>query len=239
LSELEPLRAPVADLSEVAEYVASPRAKPHFQTVLSAHNLFDADTRSRVTTTVSGSGADRRVVLATVHTLKTGSVSETLELRAQERLAPLKFERQVLDAEGVACREERVDFTRGPLKLPDATYPEVLLPFLLRWQPVTSGRHTFCAWIVDRFVAKVYFEFKGTSTIEVPAGKFDVVEATMYPDLNDWVSLGAILTTMAKPLLPRYRMWFERAAPHKVVRFEGAYGPPGAPEIVLELKTSH
>jgi hypothetical protein len=57
----------------------------------------------------------------------------------------------------------------------------------------------------------------------------------MYPDLNDWVSLGSVLNRLAKPLLPRYEMWFEASAPHRVVRYEGAFGPPGAPEVVLEL----
>jgi hypothetical protein len=30
-------------------------------------------------------------------------------------------------------------------------------------------------------------------------------------------------------------MWFDASAPHRLVRFEGPYGPPGAPEILLEL----
>jgi hypothetical protein len=30
-------------------------------------------------------------------------------------------------------------------------------------------------------------------------------------------------------------MWFEEAAPYRCLRFEGPYGPPGAPEVVLEL----
>ena len=61
----------------------------------------------------------------------------------------------------------------------------------------------------------------------------------MYSDLNDWVSLGAIVTKLARPLLPKYRMWFDAEAPHGVLKFEGPYGPPGAPEIVLELAQVH
>ncbi len=59
----------------------------------------------------------------------------------------------------------------------------------------------------------------------------------MYPDLNDWVKLGSLLTRLAKPFLPKYHMWFaaQKNGPHHLVRFEGPYGPPGAPEIVLEL----
>src|SRR5207248_8634278 len=108
------------------------------------------------------------------------------------------------------------------------------LPFLLRWQPPGPKRY-FYAWIVDRFVAKVYYEIGKPVKLDVPAGSFDAVEAVMYPDLNDWVNLGSGISSLAKPLLPKYRMWFERAAPHRVVKFQGPYGPPGAPEIVLEL----
>lgn len=30
-------------------------------------------------------------------------------------------------------------------------------------------------------------------------------------------------------------MWFEVGGARRLVRFEGPYGPPGAPEIVVEL----
>jgi len=122
-------------------------------------------------------------------------------------------------------------------KLPEATYPETMLPFLLRGHPLDSQRRSLYAWICDRFVAKVYYEVhKHRASIKVPAGKFEATEVVMYPDINDWVHLGSIITKMIKPFLPKYHMWFvERGrGPHELVRFEGSYGPPGAPEIVLE-----
>ena len=49
--------------------------------------------------------------------------------------------------------------------------------------------------------------------------------------------VGTIVTKLIKPFLPKYHMWFAPSAsgPHTLVRFEGSYGRPGAPEIVLEL----
>ena len=116
----------------------------------------------------------------------------------------------------------------------------VLLPFVLRGQRFDGKRDFVFSWTNDRFVARVYFEVSKRSVkLDVPAGSFRTHEVVMYPDLNDWVPLGSLLTTLARPLLPKYTMWFEDEAPHRVVRFEGAYGPPGAPEVVLELeKTS-
>jgi hypothetical protein len=235
MTEAAPLAAPPQDLAETVTYVAQPRAKRSFNTVLDASEIFAHDGRSVVATTVSGAGADRRVKIVTEHPLQGGLIAETFELSAAPGLVPLRLERKVVDSGGVISREERIEFRRGPLQMPEACYPEVMLPFVLRWQPREKGKRSFYAWIVDRFVAKVYFETGKDVALDTPAGRVETYECVMYPDLNDWVSLGSIITNLAKPLLPKYRMWFEKAAPHRVIRFEGPYGPPGAPEIVLEI----
>src|SRR5579883_3038354 len=234
MSSAAPLQPPRENAIEIATYVAQPRAKRSFNTILDASQIFAYDGRSIVKSTASGEGSGRRVVLETSHPLQGGQIAETFELQAGSHLVPLRLERKVLDDQGVASREERIEFRRGPLQLPEACYPEVMLPFLLRWQPRTGEKLSFYAWIVDRFVARVYYEAVKDVTLDTPAGRVEAVEGVMYPDLNDWVNLGSVITKLAKPLLPKYRMWFERAAPHRVVRFEGPYGPPGAPEIVLE-----
>jgi hypothetical protein len=234
MTAVSPLQPPASNVTETATYVAQPRAKRSFNTVLDAARIFAHGGRSVVTTTASGEGASRRVLLKTEHPLQGGLIAETFELAAATHLVPLRLERKLLDQEGVASREERIEFRKGPLELPEACYPEVMLPFLLRWQP-EGPKRSFYAWIVDRFVAKVYFEVGKTVTVDVAAGRFEAAECVMYPDLNDWVHLGSIITSMAKPLLPKYRMWFEKGGARRVVKFEGPYGPPGAPEIVLEL----
>ena len=91
------------------------------------------------------------------------------------------------------------------------------------------------AWINDRFIAKVYVEVDGRRSITTNGRTHETIEVIMYPDLNDWIPLGAMLTRMVKPFVPKYRMWYAKQAPHRLIRFEGPYGPPGAPEIVLEL----
>ena len=230
-----PLRAPASDCEEVATYVANPRAKRSFHTVLDAGQLFDRNGRSTVTTRVHRDAGARQVDIRTEHTLRSGAISETLQLSADSDLRSLHLHRRLVDHEGELTREEKVAFARGPLALPEATYPEVMLPFVLRWQPFDRERRALYAWIVDRFVARVYCDWVGRTPIEVPAGRFDALEMVMYPDLNDWVSLGAMLSSLAKPLLPKYKIWFEAEGARRVLRFEGPYGPPGAPEIVLEL----
>ena len=55
------------------------------------------------------------------------------------------------------------------------------------------------------------------------------------PDLNDFVRVGSAVARLAKPLMPQYHLWFEPNAPNRVLRFEGPYGPPGAPELIMEM----
>ena len=133
MTTLAPLEAPKGDVAETATYISQPRAKRSFNTVLDASRVFAHGGRSTVVTRTKGSGAERRVHLETKHPLRGGTIIETFELGAAPHLIALRLERKLLDAEGVASREERIDFRRGPLELPEACYPEVMLPFILMW----------------------------------------------------------------------------------------------------------
>lgn len=224
---------------ETARYVITARPHRSFHTVLDAHALLDpARTHlAIVTTRVTREGGGGRVEVSLEQHILGGVVRETLACDARPTLRAQRFTRSMLDDQGVECRSETVDFTRGPLRFPADTYPEVCLPFLLRGMPFDGQRRSVHAWIADRMVAKVYYEEHKASTLTVPAGRIEVREVSMYPDLNDWVKLGRVISELAKPMLPKYKLWYERAAPHRLVRFEGPHGPPGAPEIILELTT--
>lgn len=220
-------------------YRVSPRPKSKFKTILDAHALFgNAQGSTQVTTRVrEAREGEPCLTLDIAHRLRDAHLSERLECVAERGAVRCdRLLREVRDADGQPCRRKEIAFRRGPFDLPAATYPEVLLPFLMRGQPQDGKVRAAYSWTSDRFVARVYYESRGRSKVEVPAGRFDVVEVWMYPDLNDWVALGSVLTKLAKPLLPRYSLWFEAAPPYRTVRFEGPYGPPAAPEVILELE---
>lgn len=70
MSAIQPLLPPAGDGEEVSVYVANPRAKKSFNTVLDAAQLFDANGRSVVKTTAVRDGAERRVLIETKHALR-------------------------------------------------------------------------------------------------------------------------------------------------------------------------
>jgi hypothetical protein len=231
-----PLTAPkITGGTETCRYVAKPRPKPFFKTVMDAKRIFDGASAT-ITTKVDGHAVEIR----SHHVTAMGEIAEVAMLDATGELVMKTLTRKQTDTTGRVVREETVDFASSAVLLPARSFPEVLLPFVLRGQRFDGTRDFVFSWTNDRFVARVYFEVgKRGVKVDVPAGSFRTHEVVMYPDLNDWVPLGSVLTTLAKPLLPKYTMWFEDQAPHRVIRFEGAYGPPGAPEVVLELeKTS-
>lgn len=230
-----PLTRPFARGVETALYTVRPRPSRSFHTALDASDLFTA---SEPATLTWSHESDEAVGLTLHMPVLGGHFDEKCTFDLTPSFRPSRFERVLTANDGRPIREERVDFASALPKLPDATYPETLLPFLLRGQPLDGKRRSLYAWICDRFVAKVYYEVAHKHVdIRVPAGRFDAHEVVMYPDLNDWVKLGSVLTRLAKPFLPKYHMWFaaQKGGLHRLVRFEGPYGPPGAPEIVLEL----
>lgn len=227
--------APDADgwVREELEYVSSPRRPSKFKTILDADRLFAGGGRTRVVTRSRQAPLGEPCLELDVrHQLGGVSLQESMRCVAAEG-GRLRSDRLVREVPEV--RHEEVRFGRPPFEFPSATYPEVLLPFLMRGEPRDGARRALYAWTADRFCARVYYEVRGRVTRTVPAGRFDTVEVWMYPDLNDWIALGSVITKLAKPLLPRYELWFEASSPWRTVRFEGPFGPPGAPEVVLEL----
>lgn len=223
-------------IEETVTYRAQARPKPMFKTTIDSKEFFGTgDATLQVTSRVRPTPTHGESVVE-IHAKFDRDV-----LKMEDRLSCIwqggglragRLERRI----GDGGRKIDVDFAAGHVTLPANTFPEVLLPFLLRAQPRDDKRRSAYAWTSDTFCSRVYYETRGKERVKVPAGQIETHLVWVYPDLNDWISLGSVLSTMAKPFLPRYSMWYEREAPHRLARFEGAFGPPGAPELVLELE---
>ncbi len=234
MSALAHIPAPPAGFAGIARYAIRPRDKRDFHGVLDARRIL-AGMASHESVVTLRDDADA-VVLETDHPMFSGRLREQIRYaRTGAGLVAASLLREVTDESGAVVRRETVsDYLHERSGMPLELYPEVTLPFILGWLPL-DGRKSLYAWINDRFVAKLYVERDGKETLTLPVGRRETTRVIMYPDLNDWVALGSVLTRLAKPFIPKYRMWFDAEAPHRLVRFEGPYGPPGAPEILLEL----
>lgn len=222
-------------LEERLLYRVFPRPKHKFKTTLDAQALFGAsggETQVQVTTRL-----EPDTVRLTIATQLAGvALVDVLDLDRSPAMIARRLHRTARTAEGVLTREHMVMFQAPPYALPKTTYPEVMSPFLMRGQPRQKGRRSLYCWTNDGFCARVYYEDRGAKTVRLKDGtSHRAHEVWMYPDLNDWIAMGGAVTRLAKPLLPRYTMWYGLDELQRLVRFEGPYGPPGAPEVIVEL----
>ena len=216
-------------------YSIRAREKRSFHTVLDAKRMISGS--SDPVSVVRHVAEENGLRIEMDHPILTGTLTETLSCSFEkDGLLARSLSRRTVGTDGRVVRDEKVDdFLHDAIGLPRATYPEVFLPFILGFFPRDDERRSVYAWINDRFVAKVYVERIGRTTLRTPEGRrIEAEELVMYPDLNDWVALGSLLSRLAKPFAPKYRMWFDVTSPYRVARFEGPYGPPGAPEVVLD-----
>ena len=234
-----PIRAPEYPVDAEQRFTIGPRARPAYFNVIRAADLLDpaTDRRARVAITRDAeAAAGPTIAFALEYPLRGGRIEERVILsETADGLQVVELERSVLDRADRRVRHERVDFADRTIPLPPSTYPEVLLPFLLGWTPFDGKTRSIFAWITDRFIARVRYRSTGRQTIGLASGKVEAVEVVMFPDFNDWVRLGSWLSRLVSPFIPKYHMWYRPEPPHALLRFEGSYGPPGAPEIVLEL----
>ncbi len=219
-------------------YQLSPRAKRSFHTILDAAAIIDpADSRtSRVAFESAAGDGGHQLTLSFEHPLIGGKLEEKLTLVTDgDGLRATQFVRSAWNNDQQRVRHEEVDFGDGILPLPPETYPEVAVPFLIPWFPIDGKQRDVYAWINDRFVARIMFKRVGTTKLTLGSRTLPAVELVMFPDINDWVHLGRVISRMVQPFLPKYRLWCAPEPPFEILRFEGPYGPPGAPEVVLEL----
>lgn len=234
----ELLRPPPFDITSERRYRLEPRARPTFKSIVPVGRLITQDPSRSAVVRMSMDGPD--VVMEFKYPLARGVIEDTLVLaptRSGQGLPVKSLDRRVISEAGDEVRREVVDFSDDTIPLPEATYPEVALPFLLSFQPLDGEIRDIFAWINDRMLARVDYRSTGKERLTLPgfAGQIPAIKAIMYPDFNDWVPLPKVIARLTVPFVPKYHMWFAAEPPHEVLRFEGPYGPPGAPEITMTL----
>jgi len=234
------LPAPEHDPTADLRYWIVPLPKPRYWNPVPADKIIadgeDKITQLHIARAPLEGGGGHAISYSFTHPLLRGMLYEDVTLHTTPAgLITARLVRTLDDHDGRRVRREEIDFLDDTFPLPEGTYPEVMLPFLLSLPSFDSKTRAVFAWITDRFLARVHFYSTGRRVIQLRSGAAEAVEVLMYPNLNDWIPLGNVISRLIRPFIPKYRMWYAPEPPHTLLRFEGPYGPPGAPEIVLEL----
>jgi hypothetical protein len=168
---------------------------------------------------------------------------------AESGFRPLSSEKNVSKPDGTLLMTEKKQFDPGKnqvrferrfsdgrmetktLSVPADTLAVEGIAGILRFLPFDRGKsHSAHLLSNEPRVYDVTFELRGTERVRTPAGEFEAYRVEMVPHLG--------LLNVVRPFLPKAFFWFNAAAPHFWVRYEGPENGPGTPEIVMELDSA-
>ena len=227
-------RMPPADFAGTTKYSILPREKRAFHTVLDAHKILPA-TRATPMSEVALLASGDEVVVALDHPIAGGHLREEMRLTSRRRRADdaRACRARCLDAGGQIVRRGA-----GP-GLPPRHRWACRWPRIPRWRcPSCSAgcRSTASGAASTRGSTiasspRCTSRSKGGSRISIGGTTHDTIEVIMYPDLNDWIPMGAMITRLVKPFVPKYRMWYAAPAAARPHTLRGsvraARGPRG------------
>ena len=85
-------------------------------------------------------------------------------------------------------------------------------------------------WIMARTTAKV----DSRETVTVPAGTFACWKIVCTIWASDY--FGSKVGALVQPFAPKYTLWLEAAAPHKVIKYRGALGEMPNTTSIIEVR---
>lgn len=118
------------------------------------------------------------------------------------------------------------------------TYPSNVTPLLgcavaLRGLEFAKGeRHHLALWLANSIWWEVALHVDRRERIDIAAGSFDAWRVTAHPQFE---GLGEALNRVIHAILPPFRLHFDAAAPHRLLRFSFPTGPfPWNPRGMIE-----
>jgi hypothetical protein len=77
---------------------------------------------------------------------------------------------------------------------------------------------------------------EGREMVSVPAGKFDAYRVSMRANAESvFPNLARFLIPLVSLFIPTQTVWLTAQAPQMLIKFTGQTGPPGSPQLSMEL----
>jgi hypothetical protein len=162
---------------------------------------------------------------------------------------PLQFEKTVRDVHGQTLAIEKKTFNRATGKVTferrdekgateTSSFPaasDILtiegIAGILQFFPFGNGAAGSIPGHMLSNEPKVYdvtLESRGTERLKTPSGDVNCYKIELVPHLG--------VLNVFKVFYPKTYFWFNTAAPHSWVRYQGLENGPGSPEIVMEAR---
>ena len=123
--------------------------------------------------------------------------------------------------------------------LPPNAYPPLapLAYVLARLGLGTAQEHTSIHFVLPNgSLIQMDLEVEGREMVEVPAGKFNTYRVRMHAKAETvFPNLPAVLMPVLSLFIPTQTVWLSTQEPQMLVKFTGQMGPPGSPQLLVQL----
>ncbi len=166
-----------------------------------------------------------------------GTSTLVLEFKPKgDRLRQTRLVREITKFSGEKALTYELNFDNLSKAYPEDTYALEVRTFLFRGLDMTrKSKFRYNWWTSEKAVVPWYIKPKSIRKIAVPAGTFNCYEIEMYIDIAGFVNRGGYLNKIVNPFMPDFSMYFDVTPPHHFVHYKGPIGPPGSPEVNLDL----
>ncbi len=162
----------------------------------------------------------------------------TLEFKPEgDRLRQTRLLREVIKFSGGKALYYELNFDDlGSTYPPEDTYALEVRTFLFRGLDMTKkSKFHYNWWASEMAIIPRYIKTKKTKEITITAGTFNCYQIELFIDIGGFVNRGDYLNKIINPFLPDFIMYFDVNPPHYFVHYKGSVGPPGSPEVNMDL----
>ncbi len=187
---------------------------------------------------VQGPDGEKVIMIGESIDRDVGSFIVTIEFKEKDgRLQQIRSLKEIIKFSGEKVLVHDVDFEGLGKTIPEDSYTGEIMTFLFKGLNMTpKSKFSYHWWASDRSVFPMHLKVKKPKEITTSSGTHRCYPIELSPmNIAEFLNKGDYLNTIITPFLPDTIMYFDANPPHHFVYYKGSFGPPGSPEVVLEL----
>jgi len=229
----KPLSTPIAEVGKAKFTVLGENARKK-QSVFKLDKLQSYE--EQTTMLITREGRDYYEIREDVTLMNNQHVVATTLVEIGEYLRPISYNRMRRNPQGESIERWEFHFDDPSWNYTDDTYCMSSISLVFRsFIAQGSKEGSFHLWMSDQSVVRMRLRRMNKERVIIALGEFTCVKIRMVLDVQSVMPLGKVLALLVQPFMPEFYFWLWEQEPYPVMRAEGALGPPGAPQMLMEV----
>jgi hypothetical protein len=229
----KPLDTPIAEVGK-AKFTVIGDDEERKQTVFKLDKLQAFEEQSTIM--ITREGKNYYEIREDVTLVNNQNVATTTLIEIGEYLKPISYHRLRRSPQGEPIERWEFHFDNPSWNYSEDTYSMSAVSLVFRsFIEQGSKESSFHLWLSDQSVVRMRLKRMNKEQIKIALGEFPCVKIRMVADVQSVMPVGKILALLIQPFMPEFHFWIWEEKPYTVLRAEGALGPPGSPQMLMEV----